>query len=298
MTTAVAILVDGSIYASWLFLVALGLTLTFGVAKILNIAHGNIYAVGAYAAASAVGAYFAAGWVPAGVYLVMAGAAILAGAVLGYVLERGLLRFMYGRDEVIILLITYAVFLILDDLMLLIWGATAYNAYQPDMLLGTTTIDTLPYPNYDLSLIAVAAFTGALLWWAVSRTRRGKILLAVIHDREMSTFLGIDVAMVFTLTFTIGAILGALGGALTAPIISVQPGIGAEVIVLAFAVVAIGGMGSIFGAFIGSLIAGFAHAAAVHLFPQGALFVIYALMSLVLILRPQGLFGQPAPRKI
>lgn len=166
------------------------------------------------------------------------------------------------------------------------------------MLLGTSTIFTLPYPNYDLSLIAVAALIGGGLWWALSRTRRGKILLAVIHDREMSTFLGIDVAKVFTVTFALGAVLGAQGGALTAPIISVQPGIGAEVIVLAFAVVAIGGMGSIAGAAVGSLVAGFAHAAAVHLFPQAELFVIYALMSLVLLVRPQGLFGQAQPRKI
>ncbi len=298
MTTAVAILVDGSIYSSWLFLVALGLTLTFGVMRILNVAHGNFYAVGAYAAASAVGAYFASGWFASGVYLAMAGAAAVAGLVLGYVLERGVLRFMYGRDEVIILLVTYAVFLILDDLMLLLWGANSYDAYQPDVLLGTTTIDSLPYPNYDLSLIATAAIIGLLLFWTLNRTRRGKMLLAVIHDREMSTFLGIDVARVFTVTFTLGTLLGALGGALTAPIISVQPGIGAEVIVLAFAVVAIGGMGSIAGALAGSLAAGFAHAAAVHLFPQGALFMIYALMCLVLILRPQGLFGRPAPRKI
>jgi branched-chain amino acid transport system permease protein len=124
------------------------------------------------------------------------------------------------------------------------------------------------------------------------------VLLAVIHDREMSTFLGINVARIFTVTFTLGAVLGALGGALTAPIISVQPGIGAEVIVLAFAVVVIGGMGSVVGAIVGSLVAGFAHAAAVHLFPQAELFVIYAIMSLVLIVRPQGLFGQTQPRKI
>ncbi len=298
MTTTVAILVDGAVYASWLFLVALGLTLTFGVMKILNIAHGSFYAIGAYAAASAVGAYVQAGLSPAGGYLVMAGAAAIAGVVVGYGLERGLLRFMYGRDAVLVLLVTYAVFLILDDVMLLIWGANPYIAYQPDMLLGTSTVFTLPYPNYDLSLIAVAAVIGSGLWWALSRTRRGKMLLTVIHDREMSTFLGIDVAKVFTVTFTLGAVLGALGGALTAPIISVQPGIGAEVIVLAFAVVVIGGMGSIVGAAVGSLAAGFAHAAAVHLFPQAELFVIYALMSLVLIVRPQGLFGQAQPRKI
>lgn len=298
MITVVAILVDGVIYASWLFLVALGLTLTFGVMKIVNVAHGNFYAIGAYAAASAVGAYFQAGWPPAGGYLVMAVAAMIAGIVLGCGVERGILRFTYARDNLLVLLVTYAIFLMLDDVMLLIWGADSYASYQPDTLLGTTTIDTLPYPNYDLSLIAVAAAIGLALWWALSRTQHGKMLLAVIHDREMSTFLGIDVAKVFTITFTLGAVLGTIGGALTAPIISVQPGIGAEVIVLAFAVVVIGGLGSIIGAVVGSILAGFAHAAAVHLFPQGELFMIYAIMSLVLIVRPQGLFGQAQLRKI
>jgi branched-chain amino acid transport system permease protein len=298
MLTLVAIIVDGFVYASWLFLVAIGLTLILGVMRVLNVAHGGFYSFGAYTAAWGIGIYFERGWPGAGSFLVLAAAAIAVGVVLGMLIERGLLRWVYDRDEVVIALITYAVFLILEDAVLVVWGVDPYFAYQPSTLLGNTDIATLPFPNYDLALIALALLIGAVLWWVLTFTHRGKFLLAVIQDREMSVFLGINVARVFTVTFIIGAILGALGGAVTAPIISVTPGIGVEVIVLAFAVVVIGGMGSIAGAAIGSFLVGMAHAAAVHLMPQVELFVIYAVMSLVLAFRPRGLFSQAQPRRI
>jgi len=139
---------------------------------------------------------------------------------------------------------------------------------------------------------------GGALWWALIRTRQGKLLQAVIHDREMAQAMGINVTRIFTATFVLGAMLGALGGAVTAPQISVTPGIGVEVIVLAFAVVVVGGMGSIPGAAVGALIVGLIRAATVHLLPQVELFVIYAVMSLVLAFRPAGLFGRAAARKI
>jgi branched-chain amino acid transport system permease protein len=298
MLTLIAIIVDGSVYASWLFLVAVGLTLILGVMRVLNVAHGGFYSFGAYTAAWGVGIYFDRGWPDAGSFLVLAVAAIVVGLVLGVLIERGLLRWVYDRDEVVIALITYAVFLILEDAVLVIWGVNPYFAYQPSTLLGNTDIATLPFPNYDLALIALAAAIGGLLWWVLTFTHRGKILLAVIQDREMSVFLGINVARVFTVTFVIGAMLGALGGAVTAPIISVTPGIGVEVIVLAFAVVVIGGMGSIAGAAIGSCLVGIAHAAAVHLLPEVELFVIYGVMALVLAVRPRGLFSQAQMRRI
>jgi branched-chain amino acid transport system permease protein len=298
MLTLVAISVDGFVYASWLFLVAVGLTLILGVMRVLNVAHGRFYSFGAYTAAWAIGIYFERGWPDAGSFFVLAAAAVAVGLVLGLLIERGLLRWMYDRDEVVIALITYAVFLMLEDVVLLVWGVNPYFAYQPSTMLGNTDIATLPFPNYDLALVGLAALIGAILWWVLSFTHRGKILLAVIHDREMSVFLGINVPRVFTVTFVIGAMLGALGGAVTAPIISVTPGIGVEVIVLAFAVVVIGGMGSIAGAAIGSLLVGMAHAAAVHLLPQVELFVIYAVMSIVLTLRPRGLFSQAQMRRI
>ncbi len=293
-----AILIDGVIYASWLFIVAAGLTLVYGVMRILNLAHGSLYAVGAYTAASAVTWYFARGYAPMASYLVLGASAIVAGIVVGLAVERGVLRMMYGRDEVVMVLVTYAVLLILEDAIKLVWGVQSYAAYQPYQLLGNLKVGAIAFANYDLSLVAAAAAVALALWWGLNRTRQGKLLVAVIHDREMSAALGINVTRVFIVTFVTGSILGALAGALTAPVVSVVPGIGVEVIVLAFAVVVIGGLGSVQGALVGALIVGIARAAAVHLLPEVELFVIYGVMSVVLAVRPAGLFARPAARKI
>ena len=298
MLTAVAILVDGLVYASWLFLVALGLTLICGVMRILNVAHGSFYAFGAYVSATAIGIYFDAGWEPMGSFLLIGLSAVAVGLILGLLLERGLLRFMYGQDEVVIVLVTFAAFLIFEDVILNVWGGSPYFAYQPYSLFGNTDMGGLFFSNYDLLLIVFAGLLGVVVWWALNRTRNGRLLLAVIHDREMATAFGINVTAFFTITFVIGAMLGALGGAVTAPKISVTPGIGVEVIVLAFAIVVIGGLGSIGGAVIGALTVGLSRAAAVHLLPTVELFVIYAVMSLVLVFRPQGLFSRAEARKI
>ena len=297
MLTLLAILVDGLIYASWLFLVAAGLTLIYGVMKILNMAHGSMFAIGANTSAWLAGWYFAGGEADRG-YALMLGGAIAAGAVVGLVVERGLLRFLYGRDPVVMILLTYAVLLILEDVIKLIWGVDPYFAFQAYTLLGRTRVGPLTFSNYDFGVILIATLIGIGLWWGLNRTRPGKLLLAVIHDREMSVALGIDVRSYFLLTFVIGSVLGCIAGAVTAPAISVAPGIGVEVIVLAFAVVVIGGLGSVGGALAGALIVGFSRAAAVHLLPQVELFVIFGVMSLVLVVRPQGLFGRAPPRKI
>ncbi|MGH7091297.1 MAG: branched-chain amino acid ABC transporter permease, partial [Stellaceae bacterium] len=179
-----------------------------------------------------------------------------------------------------------------------VWGVDSYPAYQPAGLLGTVPTAGLPFSGYELALVPLAAAIGGGLIFFLARTRAGKMLRAVIHDREMALTCGIDVAWVYLWTFIAGAVLGALGGAVTAPIISVVPGIGVDVIVLAFAVVAAGGMGSITGSIVGALIVGIARAAAVHLLPQVELFVIYAAMTVVLLLRPEGLFAQAKQRRI
>lgn len=298
MLTFVAIILDGLVYASWLFMVSVGLTLIYGVMKILNIAHGSLYAVGAYAAASLIGAHFAAGYPPVLSFAVLIGAALAAGLVCGLVIERGILRFMYGQDEVLMILVTYAIFLILEDLIKVLWGVNPYFAYQPYGMLGIFDVMGLPYAGYDFMLMGVAAFTGLAVWWSINRTRVGHLLTAVIHDREMSTAMGVNVRKVYTVTFVIGATLAAVGGAFTAPKISVTPGMGVEIIVLAFAVVVIGGLGSIGGAMIGALMVGLLRAAAVHVLPEVELFVIYAVMAMVLAFRPYGLFAAPEARKI
>jgi branched-chain amino acid transport system permease protein len=295
---AATIIMDGLIYASWLFVVALGMTLVFGVLKILNIAHGSLYAVGAYAAATAVGLFATLGFAPAFSLLAMLLAAIAVALVLGPALERGLLRLFYGRDEVVLLLVTYALFLILEDAVKLVWGVNPYYVSEPYQLFGNVTIGPLFYVGYDLALIGLAIVCGIAVWFGLNRTVAGKIVLAVIHNHEMSASMGVNVNRVHWMAFTFGVFLAALGGAFTAPMISVQPGISVSVIIVSFAVVIIGGLGSIEGAAIGAVIVGLARAAAVHLLPETELFSIYLVMAAVLIFRPEGLFQRAAARKI
>jgi branched-chain amino acid transport system permease protein len=268
--TALAILTDGLVYAAYLFLVAVGLTLIFGVMKILNVTHGSFYAFGAYGAATAVGIYYSRGLPEAGGFLFMILLAMSIGLALGIILERGILRLVYGKDEVVIVLVTYAVFLILEDVIQIIWGPGSYAAYQPMVAAGNIDVGRLVLSNYDILLVLLAAGVAALAYWALKFTRYGRLLTVVIFDRETAAAFGINVTL----------------------------GIGVEVIVLAFAVVAIGGMGSIEGALVGALIVGICRAAAVHLVPQIELFVIYAVMALVLVFRPHGLFTRAQPRKI
>ena len=286
------------VYSSWLFLMAAGLTLIYGVMRILNIAHGSLYALGAYAAASLGGAWIAGGYPPAGTFLMLLAAVLLVGLVTGPLIERGLLKWMYGKDEIVLLLITYAVFLMLEDAIKLLWGVESRLVPEPYSLPGNFEIGSLVYPVYNLLLIAVAVITGLALAWALYYTRQGKLLLAVIHDREMSAAMGINVDRVYLVTFTVGAMLAGLGGALTAPMIAVSPGIGVEVIVLSFAVVVIGGLGSLGGAALGALLVGIVRSIAVRYWPEGELFIVYFVMALVLIVRPKGLFSPPEARRI
>jgi branched-chain amino acid transport system permease protein len=298
VSNILTVLFDGVVYSSWLFLMAAGLTLIYGVMKILNIAHGSLYALGAYTAATLGGAWLAAGHTVAGSYAMLALAALLVGAVMGPLLERGLLKWMYGKDEVVLLLITYAAFLILEDTIKLVWGVESKLLPEPYSLPGNFQIGTLVYPVYNLLLIAVAMIVGLALAWALHRTRPGKLLLAVVHDREISAAMGINVDRVYLVTFSVGAFLAGLGGALTAPTIAVSPGIGVDVIVLSFAVVVVGGLGSLGGAALGALMVGIVRSAAVRYWPEAELFTIYFVMATVLIARPKGLFSPPEARKI
>jgi branched-chain amino acid transport system permease protein len=298
MNQLLAIVIDGIIYSSWLFVIAVGLTLIYGVMKILNVAHGSLYALGAYAAVSFGGYWLAQGHAPLGSYGMLVAAAIVVGLVAGPLIERGLLRLVYGKEEVVLVLVTYALFLILEDLTKLGFGVDPMSIPEPYGLLGSIEMGELVYPTYSLVLVLVSVVVGVALWLFLSQTRQGKVLQAVIHDREMAGALGINVGRVYLVTFTAGVALAALGGALTAPTISVQPGIAAEVIVLAFAVVVIGGLGSLGGAALGALIVGLVRAWAVHKWPEVELFSVYAVMALVLIMRPKGLFAAAETRKI
>jgi len=298
MNLALTIAIDGVTYASWLFIVALGLTLVFGVLKILNIAHGSFYALGAYVTASLVALTASWGLPPVASLLAMLVAALAIAALVAPLIERGLLRFFYGRDEVLLVLVTYAMFLMMEDITKLIWGANPYYVSEPYGLFGNIDIGSQTYVGYDFMLVALAVVVGFSVWWGLNRTRFGKIVTAVIHSAEVAASMGIQVSRVYMFAFAVGIFLAALGGAFTAPMLSVQPGLSVGVIIISFAVVIIGGLGSIEGAAIGALIVGLARALAVHVWPVAELFSVYLVMALVLMFRPQGLFQRIQARKI
>jgi branched-chain amino acid transport system permease protein len=300
MTNFLAIAIDGAIYASWLFLVAAGLTVIYGVMRVLNLAHGSFYAIGAYSASSLVGWYFSGEHgSPYLSYLLLIGAALVSGALTGVLVERGLLRWFQGKDEILMVIVTYAVLLIMEDAIKLLWGVNPYFAVQPYSLLGRSQLtEGLSFATYDLVAILMVCCIGVVAWLTLNRTNKGRLLKALIHDREIAVAMGVNVSAMFAATFAIGSVLGATAGALTAPAIAVTPGIGVEVIILAFAVVVVGGLGSIAGAAIGAILIGLVRSLAVHLAPEAELFVIYGVMFLVLAFRPQGLFGQVLARKI
>jgi branched-chain amino acid transport system permease protein len=291
------IALDGLVYASWLFLVSAGLTFTYGVARILNLAHGNLYALGGYVGATLV-IRFAMTGAPVLAYGLLLVAALVVGILAGPIIERGFLRRVYGRPEEVQLLLTFSISLILEDVIKLTWGVTPVFADMPYTYLGRVRVGDVNYAWYPFLLTGLAAATGGVLWLVVTRTRLGKVLTAVIADREVSSTLGVNVPTIYTLAFTVGAILAALGGAATAPMFSLVPGIGAEVLVISFAVIAIGGLGSVGGAALGALVVGLARSTAVYLLPELDLFAIYLIMAVVLLFRPQGFFGAIEMRRI
>ena len=293
------IFLDSMVYASWLFLVASGLTLIYGVMKVLNIAHGSLYAFGAYTTAWLVG------WFSANYenylylnYILIPLSAILVGFILSISIEKFFLRKIYGRDEIVIVLVTYGLFLIFEDVMKVLFGTSSYLPFQPRMMLGDINVLGIPYVVYDLLIIVLAIVVWALFYCIIKFTKIGKLLIAVIHDSEIASSMGINVSKFFVYTFFIGCFLGCLGGSISAPMISVVPGIGVEVIVLAFAVVVTGGLGSITGAALGAILIGVFRTLAVFYFPQLELFIVFFVMAIILTIKPEGLFGSKETRKI
>ncbi|HIP08325.1 MAG TPA: branched-chain amino acid ABC transporter permease, partial [Rhodospirillales bacterium] len=260
MALLTTIVFDALSYGATLFLLSIGLTVVFGVLRILNISHGGIYALGAY-----MGTWLA-GWVleekfsPWMTYPALLLGAIFIGITVGPIIERVFLRRIYNADMHIQLLLTFSILLILDDAMKLIWGMEPLAMFEPYELLGSFSVVGIPYMWYDFALVGVAVIFGGLLIWVVRGTSYGKLVVSVINDREVSTAIGINVNVIYTVAFTVGALAAALGGALIAPRISVVPGFALEVVVLAFAVIAIGGMGSLEGAALGAMIVSFARA--------------------------------------
>lgn len=289
---------DGMTQAALLFLVALGLTLIFGVMRILNVAHGSLYAFGGYAAAT-VGARIATGDSVLLALLALLIGALVVGLILGAVIEIGLIRRILDMDPVMQLLATFAVFMILEDLQRLIWGSSPVSVTHAVDAMGTLQVGVVTYTAYQLLLlpvIAVLVFFG--LRWSLGHTRFGRQIMAVTHHREVASAMGINARRVGLLTFCLGAVLGTLGGALASPTTSLVPGIGGDMMVLSFAVVAVAGLGQITGTAIAAILIGMAKAFSVYLLPELDVLVPYLLMVLVLLWRPQGLFAVAEARRV
>ena len=290
MAILVIHLLNALLYASILFLIAGGLSLIYGVMRIVNLAHGNLYAFGAYVTAWTVGRMLAGAPVVLSFALLPIGA--VAVAILGAVLEPTLLRPIYRRAEEYQLLITFGLLMILEDLMHLIWGPYPLSASVPWETLGSAEIGDVSYPRYNMLVIAVGLLAAVFLWAFVYRSRFGIVLRATSQDKRMAQALGIDVNRTYVLAFTLGCFMAGLGGAIVVPSQSAVLGMGVDALVLAFIVVVIGGLGSLEGALIGALIVGVVREAGIALFPEIELAVLYLAAVVVLLIRPAGLLGR------
>jgi len=279
------------LYSAVLFLIAGGLSLIYGVMRIINLAHGNLYAIGAYVTAWSIGAAAAGGAPDAVLFLLLPVGAIAAAAV-GAVLEPTLLRPFYKRPEEYQLLVTFGLLMIIEDCLHLIWGPNPLSAGKVYQLAGSVTIGTFRYPAYNLAVIAIGILSAVALWAFIYRTRFGVVLRATSQNMRMASALGVNVNRIYIQAFTIGCLMAGLGGAIVVPGQSAVLGMGVEALILAFVVVVIGGLGSLEGAFAGALIVGFVREAGVALFPEVELAVLYLIAAIVLLVRPAGLFGR------
>jgi branched-chain amino acid transport system permease protein len=277
-------------YASVLFLIAAGLSLIFGVMRIVNMAHGTFYAVGAFVTAWLVGRAAALG-VPAGWTMLLVPLGAAAVALLGAVVEPLLLRPFYRRAEEYQLLVTFGLLLILEDVIRLIWGGLPLSADPVMDALPSIRIGGLVYPGYNLVVIAVGAIAALLLWAVIYRTKFGVMLRATSQDRRMASALGLNVSLVYVSAFAIGCFMAGLGGAIIVPTQTAVLGMGIDALVLAFVVVVIGGLGSLQGALVGALIVSFVRTAGIQFFPEIELAVLYLIAAVVLMVKPTGLFG-------
>jgi branched-chain amino acid transport system permease protein len=284
---------SGVFHAAILFLVSAGLQLVFGVQKIFNLACGSFYALGAYVGVSAVSAFVGAGGPPA-LFLVPLVVAGLAVGAVGVVVERGLLRFVYDRDETFQLLLTFALVLMMEDAIRLTWGTAPRSTAGYYLLYGQARVLGAVIPVYNLIVIAASVLIAAALGYMLTRTAFGRIIRAAADNREMAEALGVDMRGVYARVFTLGTALGTLGGALVIPATAAMSEMGIELIVEAFAVVVIGGLGSMRGALVGALVVGVLRAVAISVFPEIEMLLIYLIVIAVLLLRPRGLFGGAA----
>jgi branched-chain amino acid transport system permease protein len=274
----------GLTYSMYLWLLAAGLTIAFGVLGILNFSHGALFMLGAYFAFTIYGVLGIDFWLAV---LISAVGVALVGAVM----ERFFFRPIYQLDLPFQLLLTFGLILVIDDIVKIIWGGAFLVPPIPPLLDGAVPLFGRPFPIYNLFILAVGVLVGLFIWLLFDKTWWGRMVRAAAWSREMGATLGMNVPRVFTAVFMFAAALAALGGALSIPMRPVSPGLGIAMIVQAFIVTVIGGLGNLRGAFIAAIIVGMLTTYSTMLFPLFELFLPYVLMAAVLILRPQGLLG-------
>ncbi len=285
--TIILLILSGLTKASLLFIVAAGLSLVFGVLRIINLAHGSFYMIGAFIAASIVmknpeGPSF---------WLAIAIAPFIV-AILGWIIELAVLRRIYRSEHIVQLLATYALILILGDVVRMIWGAEYISISFPQPLTKPVNIMGSYFPSYNLFVIAWAPVIALFLWWFVYKTGIGCLVRAAVSDAEMLDALGINIQRIFSIVFTIGAFLSALGGIIVSPMGSIGLGMDLEILIEAFVVAVIGGLGSFAGALLGSVIIGLMHSFGITIAPRMAMAFIFLAMVIVLVIRPWGIFGE------
>ncbi len=279
-------LLNGIYYAALLFLISAGLTLIFSVARILNLAHGALFMLGAYIASIFL--------MYNDIRIIILGF-VLAPLTIGLVsvaIERGLVKWIYNREQEYQLLLTYGLSLVISDIVRITFGTQPISVTGLVNSMGGVDILGYTFPAYNLVVIVAAVVVGIVLGVFLERTRLGWIIRACSLDSEMSSALGINVNLIFAFTFFLGGLLAGLGGALILPPTVAMPGMDVNALIESFIVIVIGGLGSIRGAFIGSLIVGLIRSFGIYLFPEYELAFLYIIMAAVLLIRPRGLFGK------
>ncbi|HMK66402.1 MAG TPA: branched-chain amino acid ABC transporter permease [Thermodesulfobacteriota bacterium] len=272
-----------------LFLVASGLSLTFGVLRVLNFAHGSLYMLGAFLTYSIWKALF----IPVVGFYIATLLCALVMAGIGLLIEYFILRRLYARGWPEQLLATYALILIITDIVKYFWGGEFLSIPRPKPFAGAVLLFDFPFPSYNFFIIMLGLMLVVFLWWLVYRTRLGDIIRAAAHDRDMVSALGIPIPWLFTAIFVLGALIAGLSGGVTAPYGAIALGMDIDIIIECFAVVVIGGMGSLPGTLLGSLIVGQVYSFGIMYKPELALAFIFMVMAIVLIIRPWGFFGRP-----
>jgi len=276
---------NGLAYGVLLFLLSVGLTLIFGMLDVVNLAHGSFYMLGAYAGLSLIA--------ETGNFWVALLAAPVAVGLIGAVIERSCLRPLYRRGPLDQVLLTFGFIYLFEDLVKWIWGGRIRSIPPPDLFAGSVTVLGATIPSYRLFVIVFGLVMALLLWLLIERTRLGAIIRAGVFDAEMTAGLGINIQRVFTAVFAFGAALGGLSGVIAGPIQSAYPAMGVTILIPALIVVVVGGLGSLKGSLIGSLIIGQAETFGKAWIPDAAMLIVYVVMAAIMLVRPQGLFGRP-----